>query len=282
MRIFITGHDGQLGRALVARLGDHTVEGGSLPAWDMTDAALVSQTLADFAPDVVIHTAALTNVDYCALHPLEAVRVNGVGTANVAHAAREVDAMLVAISSNEVFDGLAARAYQEYDPRHPANPYGYSKVVAEQIVERFSSRYMIVRTAWLYAANGNNFIHKILAAAREGKPLRVVTDEVSSPTYAEDLADALIALIAADRPGIYHLANDGVCSRHAFAEAIVRYAGLDVLVDPITADAFDRPSSPPPYAPLENVFARALGVTMRPWEEALAAYIAAHEHQPDR
>lgn len=280
MRIFITGHDGQLGRALAERLQDHTVAGGSLPEWDMTDAALVERTLADFAPEVVIHTAALTNVDYCALHPLEAVRVNGVGTANVAHAARQAGALLVAISSNEVFNGLGARAYQEYDPRHPANPYGYSKAVAEQVVERLAPRYMIVRTAWLYAAGGNNFIHKILAAAREGRPLRVVTDEVSSPTYADDLADALVALIATDRPGIYHLANAGACSRHGFAQAIVRQAGLDVPVEPITSEAFDRPSSPPPFAPLENVFAAALGVTMRPWEDALAAYVEAHEGWP--
>ncbi len=277
MRIFITGHKGQLGRALQARLSDHTLEGGDLPEWDMTDAEATLESLRAFRPDVVIHAAALTAVDYCADHPLEAVHVNGVGTYNVALACQEVDALLVAISTNEVFDGQSDRPYQEYDRRNPVNPYGYSKFVAEQVIERFAPRYMIVRTAWLYAPGGTNFIHKIIARARSGEPLRVVTDEVGSPTYALDLADGLARLIATGRPGIYHLTNAGACSRYEFARAILRLAGIDMPVEPITSDAFERASTPPPYAPLANVFAAAAGVVMRPWEEALADYIAAHE-----
>lgn len=244
----------------------------------MTDAAQVVESLRDFRPDVVIHAAALTGVDYCAEHPKEAVLINGVGTYNVALACREVGASLVAISTNEVFDGQAHRPYQEYDRRNPINPYGYSKYVAEQVVERIAPRYVIVRTAWLYAHSGTNFIHKIIARAREDQPLRVVTDEVGSPTYVVDLADALIHLIETDRPGIYHLTNVGACSRYEFAQEILRLVGLDsVPVEPITSDAFERASTPPPYAPLDNVFAAAAGVTMRPWEEALAEYIAQHE-----
>jgi dTDP-4-dehydrorhamnose reductase len=277
VRIFITGHRGQLGRALQAHLSDHTLEGGDLPEWDMTDAEATLESLRAFRPDVVIHAAALTAVDYCADHPLEAVHINGVGTYNVALACREVDALLVAISTNEVFDGQSDRPYQEYDRRNPVNPYGYSKFVAEQVVERFAPRYMIVRTAWLYAPGGTNFIHKIIARARSGGPLRVVTDEVGSPTYALDLADGLARLIATGRPGIYHLTNAGACSRYEFARAILRLAGIDMPVEPITSDAFERASTPPPYAPLVNVFAAAAGVVMRPWEEALADYIAAHE-----
>jgi dTDP-4-dehydrorhamnose reductase len=279
MRIFVTGSEGQLGTVLRASLAEagHEVAGGDLPGWDMMDGRQVEVGLRAFAPDVVLHAAALTNVDYCAEHPQEAVRINGVGTYNVALACREIGAQIVAISSNEVFDGTADRPYEEYDPRRPINPYGRSKAVAEQVVERFAPDYMIVRTAWLYAPGGTNFIHKILERARSGGPLRVVTDEVGSPTYAVDLADGLTRLIALGRPGIYHLANAGACSRHEFAEAIVELAGLDTPVEPITSDAFDRPSTPPPYSPLANVFAAALGVTMRPWREALAAYLAEHE-----
>lgn len=278
MRIFVTGLSGQLGQALKARLRDHTLAGGSLPDWDMMDAALVRETLRAFRPDVVIHTAALTAVDYCARHPEEAIRVNGVGTYNVALACREVEALLVAISSNEVFDGQLDRPYYEYDRRNPVNPYGYSKYVAEQVVERIMPRYMIVRTAWLFAPGGRNFIHKILARARAGEPLRVVTDEVSSPTYVVDLADALARLIETGRPGVYHLVNEGACSRYEFAREALRLAGLEeVPIEPIRLADFPRPSTPPPHTPLVNIFASAAGVDLRPWREALAEYMARHE-----
>ena len=277
MRIFVTGHIGQLGTALWARLADHSLEGGSLPDWDVTDAQQVQARIRDFAPDVVVHAAALTNVDYCAEHPDEAVLVNGVGTYNVVMACRATGARLVAISTNEVFDGRAGRPYQEYDPRCPANPYGYSKCVAEQVVERFAPHYQIVRTAWLYAPGGSNFLHKVLARARQGDALRVVTDEVATPTYVVDLADGLARLVEAGQPGIYHLTNAGACSRYEFACEIVRLAGLDVPIEPITSGEFERPSTPPPYAPLDNVFAAAQGIVLRPWQAALAEYMAQHE-----
>ncbi len=279
MRIFITGNKGQLGKALEARLAstNHTIEGGDLPEWNLTDPAQVTRRLHDFRPNVVIHTAALTAVDYCAEHPDEAVRVNGFGTQNVTLACREVDALLVAISSNEVFNGRLMRPYQEYDLRDPINPYGYSKYVAEQVVERYLLGYMIVRTSWLFAPGGTNFIHKIIARARQGEPLRVVTDEIGSPTYAVDLADALVRLIDLHRPGVYHLTNAGECSRHEFAQEILRIAGLDAPIERIKLADFPRPSTPPLYTPLANVFAAAVGVTLRPWQQALAEYVHLHE-----
>lgn len=278
MRIYVTGHRGQLGRALLAcivRQG-HEFSGGDLPDWEMMDPAGVVASLREFRPDVVIHAAALTRVDYCAEHPDEAVRANGVGTYNVALACREIDATMVAVSTNEVFDGTADRPYQEYDARHPINAYGYSKFVAEQVVERFVPRYMIARTAWLYASGGVNFIHKIVEKARGGQPLKVVTDEISTPTYTEDLADALLRLIATDRPGIYHLTNAGQCSRYEFAQAIVRLAGLDVPIEATKLADFQRSSTPPPYAPIANVFAAAAGVELRPWQAALAEFMSQH------
>jgi dTDP-4-dehydrorhamnose reductase len=277
MRVFITGNNGQLGSALKARLADHVVDGADLPAWDMTDLRQVRASIHDSHPDIVIHSAALTNVDYCANHPREAVRVNGVGTYNIALACREVDALMVAISTNEVFDGRSARPYQEYDARNPINAYAYSKVVAEQVVERFALRYQIVRTAWLYAPGGVNFIHKIISRAQSGEPLSVVTDEVGSPTYAVDLADAVARLMLTDLPGIYHLVNAGECSRFEFAQAILDAAGLgQVPIEPITSAEFVRASTPPAYAPLDNMFGAAAGVEMRPWRDALEAYVQAH------
>jgi dTDP-4-dehydrorhamnose reductase len=279
VRIFITGHKGQLGKVLRASLvaEGHTLLGGDLPEWEVSNVDQVLESLRVFSPDVVIHAAALTDVDYCARNPEEAGRVNGVGTYNVALACQEVDALLVAISTNEVFDGRASRPYQEYDQRNPINPYGYSKCVGEQVVERFAPHYMIVRTAWLYASGGVNFIHKIIAKARGGERLRVVTDEVSTPTHVGDLAAALVQLVEIGRPGIYHLVNAGECSRYDFAQEIVRLIGLDVPIEPIHLADFVRPSTPPAYAPLANVFAAAAGVELRPWQHALAEYVAAYE-----
>lgn len=277
MRIFITGHKGQLGTALREALAHFEIEGADLPEWDMTDLAQVRASLAGFRPDVVIHAAALTNVDYCAGNLREAVRINGMGTYNVARACHDVDALMVAISTNEVFDGRAQRPYLEYDQRNPINPYGTSKLVAEQVVERFAGRYQIVRTAWLFAPGGVNFIHKIIARAQSGQPLRVVTDEVGSPTYAPDLAAALATLIETGNPGIFHLVNAGLCSRYDFARAILDQARLgDVPIEPIRLADFERASTPPAYCPLDNLFAASMGIELRPWQEALAAYIQAY------
>ncbi len=276
MRIFITGHRGQLGHSLQIHLKDHTLGFGDLPDWDMTNLEMVQDALHEFQPDVVIHAAALTKVDYCAKHPVEAVRVNGVGTYNIAVTCAELHALCVAISSNEVFDGAGDQPYQEYDQRRPINPYGYSKYVAEQVVERYAGRYQVVRTSWLYAAGGTNFIHKVISRAREGGQLRIVTDEVSTPTYVDDLAVAIGQLIETGLPGIYHMVNEGYCSRYEFGQKALAFAGLDVPIEPITSDAFVRPSNPPLFAPLLNVFGAAAGVTMCPWEDALKKYIQTH------
>lgn len=280
LRFFITGHKGQLGTALRAALAGHDVIGADQPDWDMTDARQALDAICAAAPDVVIHAAALTNVDFCAQNIREAVRVNGVGTYNVALACRESGARMVAISTNEVFDGRSTRPYMEYDQRNPINPYGYSKTVAEQVVERFAPHYQIVRTAWLYASGGVNFIHKIIARARANEPLRVVTDEVGSPTYCDDLAEGLIRLIDMGQPGIFHLTNSGQCSRYEFARTILGLAGLaDVPITPITSDEFTRASTPPLYCPLDNLFAAASGIVMRSWQDALAEYVQSHVQQ---
>lgn len=279
MRIFITGNKGQLGRSLLTRLAktDHVVGGGDLPEWDLTDPVQADNSIGQFRPDLVIHTAALTNVDYCAEHPGEALKINGFGTQNVVLACRRAGAMMLAISTNEVFDGKASNPYQEYDQRNPVNPYGYSKFVAEQYVERFAPSYMIVRTSWMFSGGGVNFIHKIISRAQSGEKLKVVTDEIGSPTYASDLATALIDVAQLGRPGIYHLTNSGECSRFEFACEIIRLVNLDVPIAPTKLANFPRASTPPPYAPLANVFAAEIGVILRPWQQALAEYVAEFE-----
>ena len=281
MRIFITGYKGQLGRTLGTRLDTHTLAGCDLPDLDITDRQAISEAIADFAPDVVIHAAAWTDVNGCARDPEQAYQVNGIGTQNVALACAAAGATMVYISTNEVFDGSATEPYREWDAPHPINPYGRSKAAGEWFVRHLLNRFYIVRTAWLYAPGGRNFPHRIVQLADEtsadstkGRGLRVVHDEVSNPTYAPDLADGLAALIHTGAYGVYHITNAGYCSRYEFAREILRLTNREyVPVEPIKLEEWQRPSTPPKFAPLANTAARAVGIETRPWEAALAEFL---------
>lgn len=274
MRVFITGCKGQLGRALYEALTAHTLAGCDLPEVDITDRAAISTAIRAFAPDIVIHAAAWTDVDGCARDPDEAYRVNGLGTQSVGLACAACEAAMAYISTNEVFDGLAHAPYREWEPLQPINPYGRSKAAGEWYTRHLLNRFYIVRTAWLYAAGGRNFPHRIIELADQLGELRVVSDEVGNPTFAPDLAEAVGKLIETGAYGVYHLTNSGYASRHDFAREILRITGReDVPVRSITLDAFERDSTPPRFAPLANTAAAALGIRPRPWQEALGAFL---------
>ncbi len=274
MRILLTGHKGQLGRTLLSLLAEHEVRGADLPEHDITDREGFSTLARDFEPDLILHPAAMTDVEGCARDPELAYRVNGMGTQNVALAAAEVGAELLTVSTNEVFDGRASSPYHEWALRNPINPYGRSKLAAEWYTERLLDRFYIVRTAWLYAPGGRNFPHRIIELVDELGGLRVVTDEVGNPTYVEDLAEAIVRLIGTHAYGVYHLVNEGAASRYDFAQEILRLSGREsVPLEAITLADFERLSSPPPYAPLDNTAAAALGIRLRPWREALADFL---------
>jgi dTDP-4-dehydrorhamnose reductase len=274
MRILITGHKGQLGRALCAVLAKHTLAGCDLPEQDVTDRAAIAKAIADFAPDVVIHAAAWTDVDGCAREPEKAYRANSIGTQNVALACAACGAALAYVSTNEVFDGAAQEPYREWDATNPINPYGRSKAAGEWFVRHLLARFYIVRTAWVYAPGGRNFPHRIIQLADDRGALKVVADEVGSPTYAPDLAAGVAALIQTGAYGIYHLTNAGYCSRYDFAREILRLSGRErVPIEPITLADFPRASTPPPFAPLANTAAAALGIALRPWQEALKEFL---------
>jgi dTDP-4-dehydrorhamnose reductase len=275
MRIAITGHKGQLGHALQAQLAGEELLGIDLPEHDITDGPSLSAAICAFSPDLVIHAAALTDVDHCAREPELALRVNGLGTHNVALACRRCDAALLTVSTNEVFDGAKGAPYYEHEALHPINPYARSKVAAEVYTQMHLSRFYIVRTAWLYAQGGSNFPSKIIAAAVKHPRLRVVCDEISSPTYAPDLAAAIISLVHSDHYGIYHFTNEGVCSRLEFARQILALAGRkDTPLEPITSDQWPRASTPPLHCALHNLAGSAIGIRLRPWQEALRDYFA--------
>ena len=276
MRIFITGYKGQLGQALYTALAEHTLSGCDLPELDITDRQAIGAAIADFAPDVVIHPAAWTDVDGCARDPEKAYRINALGTQNIALACAAGDAAMVYVSTNEVFDGTATEPYREWDAINPINAYAKSKTAGEWFVRHLLNRFYIARTAWLYAPGGCNFAnpHRIIQIADERGALKVVTDEVANPTCALDLAAAIAALIQTGAYGVYHTVNAGYCSRHEYVCEVLRIGGrAHIPVEPITLDAFPRASTPPRFAPLTNTAAAAQGITRRPWKDALEEFI---------
>jgi dTDP-4-dehydrorhamnose reductase len=274
MRILITGGAGQLGTALQSELTQHELLAIDLPEVDITDKDAIFTAVSSFKPHLIIHCAAYTNVDGCAKEPELAYKVNGLGTQNVALACQEFGAAMVHISTNEVFAGDNPAGYEEWMPRNPVNTYGRSKAAAEAHVQNLLNRYYIVRTAWLYAPQGRNFIHAILQRARRTGQIRVVTDEIGNPTYSKDLAAAIGQLIETEQYGIYHLVNSGSCSRWAFANEILQLAGLDEVVNTsILGKEFKRPSTPPLFAALHNIAGKAIGIDCRPWQDALEEYL---------
>ncbi len=280
MRIIVTGAAGRLGSKVSALLQkNHSVTGidvtgESVEQLDISDFAAVQAFMAQQQPDLVIHTAAWTDVDGCARDPQRAVMINGYGTQNLAIASHAAGAAMLYISSNEVFNGRDSRPYLEYDRTEPVNPYGYSKWVGEQALLSLNPRHYIVRTAWLFAHGGRNFIHAILNAASAGKTLRVVTNEVANPTYNDDLAEAITRLIRTERYGIYHLVNEGACSRYDFARYALDRAGFAATpLQRISAEEWPRPSQPPAYAGLTNLAGASIGITLRPWQQAVDAFL---------
>lgn len=276
MKVLIFGIKGNLGQALVSSLADHEVTGFDLPELDIAERAAVSAEIETFQPDAVINAAAYTNVDGCAKDPALAYRANSLGPQNIALVCAAHGIPLVQVSTNEVFPGTKMRGYDEWDPIRPINPYGASKAAGEANVRAHTAQHYIVRTAWLYAPAGRNFIHAILRFARERGAVRVVTDEVGNPTSTEDLADAIGQLITTNQYGTYHFVNDGTASRWAFANEILRLANLDVPNAPILGNEFRRASTPPPYCGLNNSAGAALGITLQPWQAALADYFERH------
>jgi dTDP-4-dehydrorhamnose reductase len=274
MRIFVTGNRGQLGRELMRGFPGHAVDGGDLPELDITDSDATHRAIDAARPDVVVHAAALTDTRRCEDEPDLAHRVNALGTRNVALACREAGAALVYVSTNEVFDGLKGEPYVESDTTNPINAYGRSKVGGEKEAQALVERLYVVRTAWLYGA-GRDFPSKILALASQQAELTVVTDEIATPTLAGDLAEAIARLVEHKAYGVYHFTNGGECSRYDWAREVLRLAGRsDVVLKPSTLAEYKPHPPKPPYSVLRNEAGARLGITLRPWHDALAEHFA--------
>ena len=282
MRILITGAHGQLGQALVEALAAHELIALGSAELDVRDASCVRAWFDDERPEAVVHCAALTNTTLCEQDPALAEAVNAEGTANIARAAERAAVPLVAVSTNEVFDGSATSPVPEDAEPAPLNAYGRSKRRGEELALAAcaTAPLLIVRTSWVYGIGEGHFVAKVLAAARAGRPLRFVIDEIAAPTFVRDLAQAISGLLERGAPaGVYHLANEGETSRYGWACEILRLAGLDagaveaITTEQLYAAGYDGPRKPR-YSALANTRARALGVTMPGWQQSLAGYFA--------
>jgi dTDP-4-dehydrorhamnose reductase len=275
MRIAITGSNGQLGLALRKTLAGHALMNIDLPEHDITDLGGIVAAVRLFGPEVIIHTAAITDVDGCERNPELAYRVNVLGTRNMAVAAQQCGAPMVCISTDYVFDGARQEPYWEWDAANPQSVYARTKWLGEEQTRQILQEFYIVRVAWLYGAGPRNFVRgTVLRLAQERDAITMVTDELGSPTFAQDVAEALVRLIALPAYGVYQLPNAGICSRYDWAAEILRLAGLAERVNLIPSENYQRAAVVPKRVEMRNFAAAELGITMRPWRDALRDYMA--------
>jgi dTDP-4-dehydrorhamnose reductase len=275
LKALVTGAGGQLGRALMARLGASAqpLTRGDL---DVTDAAAVSAVVQSARPDVVINATAYNKVDAAESELEAAFAVNATAVQNLALAAKRVGALLVHVSTDYVFDGAQSRPYVEDDAPSPINAYGRSKRAGEMALEAVGAPALLVRTSGVFGpggsqAKGGSFVDRILERARTGAALRVVDDQRFAPTYAPDLAAALVALLAAKATGIVHVTNEGTCSWYELAVAALELAHVGATVDRISSTELAAPARRPAYSVLSNArYAERTGAPLRPWRSALA------------
>lgn len=288
MKILITGSNGQLGNELSKILSSGISELGRLPEevqgcelaavdvdeLDISDCAATEEFVAAKRPDVVINCAAMTNVNGCESNRELAMKVNAVGARNLARACEKAGCKLVHVSTDYVFAGDGDTPYTEWDVCSPQSVYGASKLLGEQYVREFCSKYFIVRTSWLYGLIGNNFVKTISRLAREKGKVTVVDDQRGNPTNAADLAYHLVRLAVTEEYGVYHCTGSGECSWYEFACEIIRLFQIDAEVIPCTTEEFPTPARRPAYSSLDNMMLRCtIGDETRPWQDALKAFV---------
>ncbi|MCL0097496.1 dTDP-4-dehydrorhamnose reductase [Dehalococcoidia bacterium] len=287
MKILVTGANGQLGTDLCRLLPDIEVIPLTHADVEITDMNSVKTAFIKHRPDVVINTAAYVRVDDCETEQDKAFSVNALGARNVAVVTQEIGAKLVHISTDYVFGGESeprTAPYTEFDFPIPPNVYGKSKLAGENLVRHLCAKHFIIRSSGLFgvagaSGKGGNFVETMLRLAKERDELRVVNDQVFSPTYTKDLAEKIAQLIHTEYYGIFHITNKGACSWYEFAKEILRLAGLKTPVIPITSDQFPQKARRPHYSVLDNYHLRLLGMDdITPWQEAVKDYMTERGH----
>lgn len=279
MKIALLGANGQLGRDLQRVLRDHAITPLTRSEIDVTDHARTRAILMDLRPDVVLNTTAYHRVDDCESHPEIAHAVNELAVLNMARLVNDLDAVLVHLSTDYVFDGRSRVPYTEQSEPFPLSVYAKSKLAGEFNVRAHAKKYFLIRSCGLYgtagsSGKGGNFVEAMLAKARRGESIRVVNDQVTTPTYTIDLARQIALILPTTHYGLFHMTNEGSCSWFDFARAIFEMTGVQAQLSPTTSDLYKTPAIRPPYSVLENARLKQLGLNqMRHWRDALAAYL---------
>jgi len=287
MKVLVTGANGQLGTDLCRALHDLAVIPLTHTDIEITDIESIKEVFNKHKPDTVINTAAYVRVDDCETDEDKAFLVNALGIRNVAVVTQDIQAKLVHISTDYVFggdDGPRTAPYTEFDIPVPLSAYGKSKLAGEDFVRHFCRRHFIIRTSGLFgvagsSGKGGNFVETMLRLGKERDELRVVDDQLFSPTYARDLARKIVQLINTEYYGIFHITNKDTCSWYEFTKEILSLAGLKTPVVPITSDQYPQKARRPHFSVLDNYHLRLLGMDdMRSWREALKDYMTEKGH----
>lgn len=276
MKVMVTGVKGQLGYDVVKRLECLGIEakGVDIDDFDLTDENAVLNAICQYDPDVVVHCAAYTAVDNAEDNRDLCYKVNVLGVRNVAYACREVDAKMVYISTDYVFNGQGEEFFKPEDKKEPINYYGETKSLGEDEVTKLLEKFFIIRISWVFGKNGKNFVKTMLRLGAEKDELNVVCDQIGSPTYTVDLARLICDMIQTEKYGIYHATNEGVCSWAEFTEEIMKQAGLGMKVNHITSDKYPSKAKRPFNSRMskdkldENGFER-----LPDWKDALSRYL---------
>jgi dTDP-4-dehydrorhamnose reductase len=279
MDIALLGANGQLGTDLHRALRSHKVAPLTIDDVDVTDHARTRAVLKDLRPEVVLNTTAFLRVDDCETRPDMAYAVNAVSVLNMVRIANDLEAVFVHFSTDYVFDGNARRPYTEESQPLPLSVYANSKLAGELLVRAYAKKYFLIRSSGLYGkagsmGKGGNFVETMLAKANRGESIRVVNDQVLTPTYTVDLANQVARLLSTKHYGLFHISSEGSCSWFEFARAIFDLTKIDADLSPTTSDVYKTPAVRPRYSVLENARLKELGLhQMRDWREALAAYL---------
>lgn len=276
MKVLVTGANGQLGYDVVKELQYRNIEcyGATRADFDLCDFAAAEKFITAYNPDVIIHCAAYTAVDK-AEDEVELCRaVNAGGTENIAKICKTIDAKMLYISTDYVFDGTKDGCYEVNDIPNPINVYGQTKLEGEQAVQKILNKYFIVRISWVFGRHGNNFVKTMLRLGKERQEISVVADQIGSPTYTKDLAKLLVDMIQTDKYGIYHATNEGECSWAEFAEEIFKVAGMDVMVKHIAAEEYPTKAKRPKNSRMSkrNLMNNGFNL-LEDWKSAVSRYI---------
>ncbi len=277
MRILVTGGSGLVGKSLCKKL----FSSKDIEFWapthlelDVTDFTNSFNKIVDYSPDLIIHLAAMTDVDMCEVEKEQCYITNVLGTWMVVSAARKCDARLLYLSSDYVFSGNKNAPYFEYDKPEPINYYGLTKMYGERIVISHLKDYYIVRTAWLFGEGGDNFVTKIIENVKKFGKVSVVIDQRGSPTYVEDLVQHMFNLIKRDIFGIFHIVNEGVASWYELAVRAIEIAKIEGGIIPITSQDINTRAMRPRFSALSNINYRTIfGQRLRNWKSALHAFL---------